>query len=165
MFEIKTRRVQIKGKELEFYYLPHPGAVAVVPVRNGEIALIKQLRPSIERVIWEVPAGTLEPGEEPAACAARELAEETGYRAEHITPISTFYLAPGYSTEYLHLFKAEGLTPGPQALEEGESIEEIRWFSLKEAHALVHSGEIVDAKSIIAIQALLLADTPVDKPR
>lgn len=157
MFQFKTRLVQMNGKELTFYYLPHPGAVAVVPVDGDRIALIRQLRPSIEKTIWEVPAGTLEPGEDPAACAARELAEETGYRAERITHLSSFYVAPGYSSEYLHLFKAEGLTPGEPCREVGESIEEVAWFTLEEAAGLIRSGALVDAKSIIAVQGLLLA--------
>lgn len=156
MFQFKTRRVQINGQELTFYYLPHPGAVAVVPVDGDRIALIRQLRPSIDRAIWEVPAGTLEPGEDPAACAARELAEETGYRAERITPIASFYVAPGYSAEYLHLFKAEGLSAGEPRREVGECIEEVAWFSLEEAGELIRRGELIDAKSIIAVQSLLL---------
>jgi len=156
LFEFKTRRVQMNGKELTFYYLPHPGAVAVIPVDGDRIALIRQLRPSIDRTIWEVPAGTLEPGEDPAACAARELAEETGYRAERITPLASFYVAPGYSAEYLHLFKAEGLTPGEPNREVGESIEEVAWFTLEEAAGLIRSGALADAKSIIAVQSLIL---------
>lgn len=156
MFQFKARQVEMNGKELTFYYLPHPGAVAVIPVEGERIALIRQLRPSIERFIWEVPAGTLERGEDPAECAARELTEETGYRAERITPIGAFYIAPGYSTEYMHLFKAEGLTPGEPRREEGERIEEVAWFSLTEAAGLIQSGELIDAKSIIAVQSLLL---------
>ena len=155
MFQMKTRRVQIKGKELDFCYLPHPGAVAVLPVRPGALALIRQYRPSIDRTIWEVPAGTLERGEDPKACAARELEEETGLRAERITLMCGFYVAPGYSTEYLWLFKAEGLSEGRQAHEEGEAIEEIRWFSFDEARRMIRDGELADAKSIIAVQSLL----------
>lgn len=146
----------MNGREHTFYYLPHPGAVAVVPVAGDRIALIRQLRPSIDRFIWEVPAGVLEPDEDPAACAARELTEETGYRAERITPLGAFYVAPGYSAEYLHLFKAEGLTPGEPCREEGERIEEVAWFSLDAAAELIRKGELIDAKSIIAVQTLLL---------
>lgn len=155
MFEIKTRRVAINGREHDFYYLPHPGAVAIAAVQDGEIVLIRQLRPSIEQRIWEVPAGTLEPGEDPAVCAARELAEETGYRAQEIRHLLSFYIAPGYSTEFLHLYLARGLTPGEQSFDEGENIDEVAWFPLEQAHRMIRDGQIVDAKSIVAIEYLL----------
>lgn len=158
MFEIKTRRVAINGRDHDFYYLPHPGAVAVAAVRDGEIVLIRQLRPSIERSIWEIPAGTLEPGEDPAVCAARELAEETGYRARTLRHLLSFYMAPGYSTEFLHLYLAEELTPGEQSFDEGENIDEVAWVPLDQAHRMVQRGEIIDAKSIIAIEYLLHHD-------
>lgn len=154
MFEIKTRRVQVNGREHDFYYLPHPGAVAIAAVQDGKIALVRQLRPSIQQHIWEVPAGTLEPGEDPAACALRELAEETGYRAKRVAHLLSFYLAPGYSTELLHLFLAEELTPGEPLYDETESIEEVAWVPLEEADKMIADGRIVDAKSIIAIQRL-----------
>jgi ADP-ribose pyrophosphatase len=154
VFEIRTRRVEINGREHDFYYLPHPGAVAIAAVQDGAIALIRQLRPSIEQRIWEVPAGTLEPGEDPAVCAARELAEETGYRAKKLSHLLSFYVAPGYSTEYLHLFLAQELTPGEQSLDESESIDEVAWIPLDEARKMIRDGRIVDAKSIIAIQCV-----------
>jgi len=154
VFEIKTRRVQVNGREHDFYYLPHPGAVAIAAVQDGKIALVRQLRPSIQQHIWEVPAGTLEPGEDPAACALRELAEETGYRAKRVAHLLSFYLAPGYSTELLHLFLAEELTPGEPLYDETESIEEVAWVPLEEADKMIADGRIVDAKSIIAIQRL-----------
>jgi len=154
VFEIKTRRVEVKGREHEFYYLPHPGAVAIAALQDGKIALIRQFRPSIEKQIWEVPAGTLEPGEDPADCALRELAEETGYRAKEVAHLLSFYVAPGYSTEFLHLFLARELTPGEQSFDEAESIDEVAWFSLKEAQQMIDDGRIVDAKTIIAVQHL-----------
>lgn len=156
MYSFKTRRVLVGGRALDFYYLPHPGAVGVVPVEGGRLGLIRQYRPSIDAWIWEIPAGTLERGEDPAACAARELAEETGYRAGRIAPLGRFYVAPGYSTELLQLFKAEDLTPGERSLDEGEQIGEMQWFSFHEAMELVRRGELIDAKSIIAVQRLLL---------
>lgn len=155
VFQIKTRRVAINGREHDFYYLPHPGAVAIAAEQDGKIVLIRQLRPSIQKSIWEIPAGTLEPGEDPAHCAARELAEETGYRAQKIRHLLSFYTAPGYSTELLHLFLAQELTLGEQSFDDGENIDEVAWFSLDQAHQMVQSGEVVDAKSIIAIEYLL----------
>jgi len=157
VFEIRTRRVEVNGREHEFYFLPHPGAVAIAAVEDGKIVLIRQLRPSVEQRLWEIPAGTLEPGEDPAACARRELAEETGYRAKEVTHLLSFYVAPGYSTELLHLYLARELAPGEPSFDEAESIDNVGWFSLEEAHEMIRSGRIVDAKSIVAIQYLLLA--------
>jgi len=155
VFEFRTRRVKVNGREHDFSYVQHPGAVAVAALQGGKIALIRQFRPTIERHIWEVPAGTLEPGEDPAECALRELAEETGYRAKEIRHLLSFYVAPGYSTELLHLFLAGDLSPGEQSLDEAESIDEVAWFSLEEAQQMIRDGRIVDAKTIIAVQYLL----------
>ncbi len=82
------------------------------------------------------------------------MAEETGYRAQKLSHLLSFYVAPGYSTEYLHLFLAQELTPGEQSLDESESIDEVAWFPLDEAHQMIQGGRVVDAKSIIAIQCV-----------
>lgn len=156
LFQLRTRRVEVKGKIRDYYYLPHPGAVAIIPRQDDRIVLICQFRPSIDQSIWEVPAGTLEPNEDPLECARRELAEETGYQAARIEKLGAFYVAPGYSAEYLHLYLAEELIPGEPSLDDGEQIEEIAWFTLDQARRMVDAGELVDAKSIIAVQTLLL---------
>jgi ADP-ribose pyrophosphatase len=129
----------------------HRGGVAIIAQPEpGTIVLVHQYRPAIGRELWEVPAGKLEAGEEPLACATRELTEETGYRAQRLRKLWSFFTAPGFCTERLHLFVAEGLAPGPQATEEDESIE-VRTFDVDEAWRLVVADEIPDAKTQIAL--------------
>jgi ADP-ribose pyrophosphatase len=149
-WHLVDKRVVISGREKVFRVLSHPGAVAVIPWRDGQMALIRQLRPAVDEVIWEIPAGTLEAGEQPEACAARELQEETGYTAACLTKLAEFYLAPGYSSEYMHVYAATGLTPGERQLDDGEAIEPPTWFPLTEVQAMVARGEIKDAKTIVA---------------
>jgi ADP-ribose pyrophosphatase len=100
--------------------------------------------------LLEIPAGTLAPGEAPAACAERELMEEVGYRPGRLTPLVSMYLAPGYSTEVLHVFLAEVLTPERLPHDEDEQIEVVRatWTDIGE---LIARGEIADAKSIAGL--------------
>ncbi len=129
----------------------HPGGVAIVAVDDaGRVLLVRQYRYAAGRELVELPAGTLEPGEPPAACAARELEEETGYRATQFELLSSFYPTPGYTTELLHVFWAAGLIPGQPRPEADERIEilAVPWDA---ALAMVASGEIVDAKTIIGL--------------
>ena len=103
---------------------------------------------------WELPAGTLEANEEPRACAARELEEETGYRAGTLTPLFSAYLAPGYSTELIHLFLATNLTDGTTHPDEDENVELVA-LPLAEAERRVLAGEMQDAKTIAGLLAAL----------
>jgi len=129
----------------------HPGAAVILPVLDdGRIVLIHNYRVAAAAELLEVPAGTLDPGETPAACAARELTEETGYRAATLTPLLAFYSSPGMMTERMHLFLATGLTPGPTAHEAGEQIRVIT-LPLSEALAAIPAGRIVDGKTIVAL--------------
>jgi len=129
----------------------HRGGVAIIAQPSeSTIVLVRQFRPAIGRELWEVPAGKLEVGEEPLACATRELIEETGYRAQRLRRLWSFFTAPGFCTERLHLFVAEGLTPGEQAQEADESIE-VRSFDVEEAWRMVVADEIPDAKTQIAL--------------
>jgi len=132
----------------------HRGAVALVAVEGGKVLLERQYRHAARKVLWEIPAGTLEEGENPEECARRELREETGYVAESMEELSRFYTAPGYSTEVIHLFLATRLRREKASLEEDESIE-IRLLPLREALDMVRSNEVEDAKTIIG---LLLAE-------
>jgi ADP-ribose pyrophosphatase len=129
----------------------HPGAVAILPLLAGDrVCLIRNERIAVGRTLIEVPAGTLEPNEDPAANAARELIEETGYRAGTIRKLCEFMMSPGILNERTHLYLATDLTPGPTAREAGEEIEnlEVTW---DEALAMVDSGAIEDAKTIVAL--------------
>ncbi|MEJ5252993.1 MAG: NUDIX hydrolase [Chthonomonadetes bacterium] len=129
----------------------HRGAVAIVPMLDDEtVLMIKQFRLAANEELLEVPAGTLEPGEAPEVCAARELEEETGYRAGTLRPLFSQYLAPGYSQEILHVFLAQNLERTAQQTEEDENVEVVP-MPIGRAVELVLSGEIKDAKTIAAL--------------
>ena len=147
----------------------HPGSVAILPmVDDGHLCLIRNFRASAGRMLVEIPAGTLEPGEDPQAAAHRELAEETGYRAVRMDPLLACYLSPGILDERMHLFIATDLTSGPAAREPGEQIENLvtTW---DQALRLIEEGEIQDAKTIVGIMAYVrlprIRTTRTDSPR
>jgi ADP-ribose pyrophosphatase len=129
----------------------HPGAVAILAfTKDRKVILIKQYRKATEEVLWEVPAGKLKPGEDPRACAARELEEETGFTAKSWQKLISFYTTPGFSNEILHLYLAHGLESGDQLLEPDEEIL-IYILPLSEALGKLSTNEIRDAKTIIAL--------------
>lgn len=129
----------------------HPGAIVIVPVdAAGRLLLVRQWRHPVGKVLTELPAGTLEAGEEPRSCAERELQEETGFKPASLTALGGFYSAPGFCTEYLHLFVAEGLTPSPLPADEDEHIELLP-VSLGDALQMIEDGTICDAKSVAGI--------------
>ena len=137
----------------------HPGSVVIIPlVDEQHVCLIRNFRVSVGRTLIELPAGTREPGERAEATAARELAEETGYRARSLEPLTHFLPAPGILDEKMILYRAEGLSEGPPARETGEQIENLV-VSWKEAMAMVADGEIEDAKTLVG---LLLVDRQRD---
>lgn len=138
------------GVHVALEVLRHPGACAVVPLHDdGTVTLIRQHRHAAGGEIWEIPAGKLEPGEEPEACAARELAEEAGLvgTLRHLTTILT---TPAFTDERIHLYVATGLREVPQALDVDEVLHPVR-LPLAEAVALVRRGEIADGKTICAL--------------
>jgi len=127
------------------------GAVGIVALDDeGRVLLVRQFRRPAGRELWEIPAGTLESGEAPVDCARRELAEETGFRAQEFRPLVGFYTSPGFCDEWLHLFLAVGLSPGEQAPEDDESIQVAR-IPLAEALSMIRAGEICDAKTIVGL--------------
>ena len=139
------------GKQLERHVVVHPGAVVILPIlSDGRIVLIRQQRIAVEENLIELPAGTMEPGEEPIATARRELMEETGYRAGALVPALKFYTSPGFVKEEMRLFKATKLTAGPMALDDDEKIEPLL-VDLPQAIQMILSGEIRDAKTIIGL--------------
>jgi ADP-ribose pyrophosphatase len=134
--------------------IAHPGAVAMVPLLDADhVLLVRQWRHPAGRALLEIPAGTLAAGEEPRACATRELMEEIAYRPRRLTPLCTMFLAPGYSSEQLHVFLAEDLIPETRAQDEDERIDLVT-VSWDDVAGLLRSGEIADAKTI---SGLLLA--------
>ena len=139
------------GTTREREVVRHPGSVVVLPVVSADtICLIEVVRAAVGDTLVELPAGTLDREEPLADAAARELTEETGYRAGRITAVSSFWMSPGILRERMHLFVAEDLVAGPQALEPGEQIR-TRVVSWSEAVAMCLDGRIQDAKSIAAI--------------
>ena len=129
----------------------HPGAVTILPVLDdGRVCFVRNFRPAVDRTLIELPAGTREPGEDPAETARRELAEETGYRAENIELLATFYMSPGILDEEMHLYLATSLKPGTMALDPGEDLQP--WpATWKEAMRMVQDGRIRDAKTLAGL--------------
>lgn len=131
--------------------IEHPGAVVILPVVDADhVCLLRNHRFVVNATLWEVPAGTLEPGEDPELAARRELAEETGYHAAEWQSLGYFYASPGVLDEKLHLYVARNLTPGPTALEPGEEIESVT-LPLTEAVAMCLDGRIQDCKTVTAL--------------
>lgn len=128
----------------------HDNAAAIVAIHDDKILLVKQYRISVDKVIYEVPAGMIEHDENPKDAALRELEEETGYRANSIEYLTEFYSTPGFCTEKLSIFYAKDLTFVGQNLDEGENLEVVE-ISIDEALRLIESGEIMDAKTISSI--------------
>lgn len=130
----------------------HPGGAVVVPVKDdGKIILITQYRYPQNEIVLELPAGKLEKGEDPMLCAKRELTEETGYTATDISKLGKIFTTPGFCSEVLYIFLAEGLTPGNHAREEGEEDIQLVELTLEEIEKKIKSGEIVDGKTISGI--------------
>lgn len=139
----------------------HPGGVGIVAITPEEKMLfVRQFRKPLERVILEIPAGKIDPGEgtHPEITGARELEEETGYRTQKMTKLASMYLSPGFANEMLHLYLAEGLekVEDPRAMDEDEVIE-VYELTLDEALERLQTGEICDAKTIYALQYWQLA--------
>ena len=139
------------GSTAEREVVLHRGAVALLPMLDGDrVCLIRNRRYAIGKTLLEVPAGTIDPGEPPDACAARELREETGYVAGRLTLLTEWWVSPGLFTERMYLFRCDDLRPGRHALEPDEAIEpvEVPW---DDAVAMALDGRIEDAKSMLAI--------------
>jgi ADP-ribose pyrophosphatase len=131
----------------------HKGAVAILPVReNGKIVLVRQFRHATDEVLLELPAGGLNAGEDPRDCAPRELVEECGLRAGKWTLMFSCFLAPGYSSELIHIFLAEELQDVPAEPEEDENLD-IGEYSLDELMQLIDEGKVRDAKTLAGLLA------------
>ena len=144
------------GSTGDLELIRHPGAAAVVPCASDpgggdpSILMIRQFRHAAGGPLWEIPAGTLAPGETPEACARRELLEETGVTAERIERLTSILTTPGFTDEVIHLFWAQGLTMGEAARERDEFIEVVPQ-PLSQVLAGIRGGEIRDAKTVVAI--------------
>ena len=133
----------------------HPGASAIVPLlgdldNDPEVLLIRQYRYAAEGYLYEIPAGRLDAGEEPLACAPRELKEETGYTASRVEHLFTMFTTPGFTDEKIHLFMATGLEAGDWKREADEFME-LAPTKLSRALSMIEQGEIQDAKTALAL--------------
>ncbi|MFM9994582.1 MAG: NUDIX hydrolase [Phycisphaerales bacterium] len=143
------------GTPIKREVVRHPGAVVILPILEEpgggrQVVLIRNERIAVGRTLWELPAGTLEPMEKPEECAPRELEEETGYRAATLTPLARFHTTPGLTDELMHAFVATGLTHVGQRLEADERLT-VHPRPVAEALAMVDSGEMTDAKSMLTL--------------
>ena len=144
------------GSTGELELIRHPGAAAVVPCASDPAAgdptilMIRQFRHAADGLLWEIPAGTLAPGEEPLACARRELLEEAGVHADRIEPLTSIWTTPGFTDEVIHLFWATDLRPGETARERDEFIEVVP-RPLSSVLEGIRDGEIRDAKTAVSI--------------
>jgi ADP-ribose pyrophosphatase len=144
------------GTRLELEMVRHPGAAAVVPLLSGtdaedpHVLLLRQYRYAARGMVWEIPAGVLEPGEEPIACARRELREETGAEADSIEYLTTVFTTPGFTDERIHLFLATGIRSG-NATPNADELIEVRPQPLSQTMKMIRDGEITDAKTIVAL--------------
>jgi ADP-ribose pyrophosphatase len=144
------------GTSGELEMIRHPGASAVVPFlddpssEDPRVVLIRQYRYAAEGFVYEIPAGRLDSGEEPEACAHRELREETGYTARTLLPMTSFYTTPGFTDERIHLFAAVGLSEGDAQLESDEILD-LHTVALSKAMEMIAAGEIQDGKTMIGL--------------
>lgn len=159
-FSFKTDRVKLSnGTETIRDIVDHPGAVAIIPVIDDDLILVKQYRYAAAKELWEIPAGTLEPDEDPYACAVRELREETGYAGNEWTKIISTYMAPGYSNEIIHFFVANGLSEVGTDLEEDEDIT-IQRFSFNKILEMIEDNTIEDSKTVTGVLVYLTRTSP-----
>ena len=165
-FQVVEKQVLYKGKRisLEVHHLQndagkrtqreivvHPGAVVILPFLDDKtILLIRNRRYSIQQILLELPAGTLEAGESPMNCAGRELQEETGYLTTRMKPLLNFYTSPGILTERMYAFAAFGLQKTSPVLDEGEEIE-VFSVDFADALSMIRDGQIQDGKTIATL--------------
>ena len=157
VFTVRVESITLpKGHALDAEIIRHPGSVVIVPMNDAnEVVLVRQYRHAIGRYTWEVPAGSLKPGEDVQAAARRECQEEVGLVAERLEPLGSFFPTPGYCNEEMHFFRAAGLRE-PRAgdddahQDEDEDIE-TRWVPLEELRAMIRRNEIVDLKTIAGV--------------
>jgi ADP-ribose pyrophosphatase len=155
IFEVKEAVIQeADGTQAARQFVQHQGSAVVLPMdADGSVLLVSQFRAPVNQMVWELPAGRIDPGEKPVQAARRELLEETGLRAARWKRLSTLQPSPGYVREEMHLFLATGLTQGQATPEAGEFVH-TRWFSRPELELWVDRGRIQDAKTLTGLLLL-----------
>lgn len=148
---VTTHQVGHSGKQRLREIVVHPGAVLILPLlSDGRVVMIKNFRVSVNKYLWELPAGTLEIGEPPLECAKRELIEETGYEGGEFIFLTDYFTSPGMCNERMYTYVAKNLTLKQQQLEDGEYIE-VSLLTWDEINAYIDSGEIEDAKTLLTL--------------
>jgi len=164
---ISVRKDQVElpgGRRASREVVVHPGAVAIVPLLPDEVVvMIRQYRHAVGRALYELPAGTLQPGESPEDCARRELEEETGYQAAELGLMFSTYLSPGYSSEIIHIFLAQGLSPTTSRPVEDEQLQTVL-LPLEEAVAMIGRGEVQNAAAICGLLAANTGEELLKRP-
>ncbi|MEK7439574.1 MAG: NUDIX hydrolase [Chloroflexota bacterium] len=152
---LRVDQVRVNNGTFQMEVLEHTGGVAVVPIDHDDnVLMVRQYRHAVGQSLLEIPAGTVKKGEDHALCAARELQEEVGMKADKIDLIGEFFLAPGYSSELMRLYLATGLTPSSLPQDEDEEIA-VEKIPFTQAVQMAIKGELRDAKSVTG---LLLAE-------
>lgn len=153
-FTVLRERVELSGGATKDYYTAkHPGAVAVVPVDDdGRVLMVRQFRQAAGDTLLEIPAGKLDPNEDPWDCGRRELLEETGYECEHLELLTKFYASPGMTDEQIHVFVGTGLklVTAIPTHDDSEPISS-EWLEADEVLTAIDDGRIVDGKSIVGL--------------
>jgi ADP-ribose pyrophosphatase len=151
LIKLRLDKVRLRRRNVLREIVEHPGAVAILPLlRSNKLLLIQQYREAVGEVLLELPAGTIRPGERDEDCAIRELAEETGYSCGEIRKMFSCYLAPGYSSELIHVFLVKKLVAGRASPEPDEEMKVVP-VTFREAKQMIKNGTIRDAKTIAAI--------------
>jgi len=145
--------VYFRGKNYDWDIVDFPQTVGIIAIVNKKLILEKNTRPAVQEDLYEIPAGVVERGENVAAAAERELWEETGYKAEGMRKILSFFVSPGYTSEKMHLFLAKNLRKEKRARidRREDSFSRVRLLDFREAFAKLRRGEIQDAKTLIAL--------------
>jgi ADP-ribose pyrophosphatase len=160
IFTVQVETITLpKGGEMKAEIIRHPGSVVIVPVTaSGEIVLVRQYRHAIGRSAWELPAGSLKPGEDIERAAIRECHEEIGLIPSHVLRMGSFFPTPGYCDEEMHFFKASGLRQPGAADEDAHQDEdediEAQAFPLDAVRTMIASGEIIDLKTVGGLSLL-----------
>jgi ADP-ribose pyrophosphatase len=157
--EYRGRRLRVRrerhalpdGRQVSLDAVRTPSVAYIVPILDdGRVALIRQYRPIVGAEIWELPAGTIEAGESPDACARRELVEEAGYQAGRLEPLGEALADPGLTDERIYLFVARDLRPASRGLDADEQIEVVP-VPIAEAYRMADAGDILDAGTLVAL--------------
>lgn len=152
ILNLRKDKVYVKGDKTSYREIvEHNGGVAIAALTDeGKLVMVRQFRKAAEKVMFEVPAGKIEPGEDPAVTAVRELKEETGYTPATCEYLTCFYSSVGYSTEKIYIYLATGLVPGETDFDENEAIDREE-YSLSQLREMIRDGSIEDGKTMLAI--------------